>query len=123
MMSLPFSLSNVIMTSVSRATLISSSTKLLKVSFIVLVLRKREVNGTGGINSEIREDTEGHLNTEKGALRDVAASYTSAVHSMREQYDKEIWYYFKREKTFKKHSNRLEKKEMCVSSNLGIFQM
>lgn len=64
-MSLPFSLSRVIMTSASRATLIRSSTKLLKVSFMVLVLRKREANGTGGINSAIREDTEGRLNTER----------------------------------------------------------
>lgn len=66
LVSLPFSLSSVIMTSASRATLIRSSTKLLKVSFIVLVLRKREANGTGGVNSEIREDTDGRLNTEKG---------------------------------------------------------
>lgn len=30
----------------------SSSTKLLNVSFMVRVLRRREANGTGGFNSE-----------------------------------------------------------------------
>lgn len=85
-MSLPFSLSSVIMTSASRATLIKSSTKLLKVSFIVLVLRKREANGTGGINSEIREDTWRRLNTERErseTSRDECQNKDAAVNTFK----------------------------------------
>lgn len=48
----PFALSSAVITSSSKAMLISSSTKLLNVSFMVRVLRNREANGTGGFNSK-----------------------------------------------------------------------
>lgn len=48
----PFALSSAMTRSSSKATLMSSSTKLLKVSFMVRVLRNREAKGTEGFNSE-----------------------------------------------------------------------
>lgn len=54
----PFALSSAVTRSSSKAMLMSSSTKLLKVSFMVRVLRKREANGTGGFNSRYEHERE-----------------------------------------------------------------
>lgn len=48
----PLDLSRAVITSSSKAMLIKSSTKLLNVSFMVLVLSNREAKGTGGFRSE-----------------------------------------------------------------------
>lgn len=50
----PFALSSAVITSSSKAMLMSSSTKLLNVSFMVLVLSNRDANGTEGSNSKRR---------------------------------------------------------------------
>ncbi len=48
----PFALSSAVITCSSKAMLMSNSTKLLNVSFMVRVLRNRDANGTGGFNSK-----------------------------------------------------------------------
>lgn len=67
----PFSLSRALITSASRAMLISSSTKLLNVSFMVLVLRNREENGTGGVNSERQREKRERGDEGEGRTREI----------------------------------------------------
>lgn len=54
----PLALSSAVTRSSSKAMLMRSSTKLLKVSFMVLVLRKREANGPAGFKSKYQHRRE-----------------------------------------------------------------
>lgn len=75
----PFSLSRALITSASRAMLISSSTKLLNVSFMVLVLRNREENGTGGVNSERQREKREREDEGEGRTREIKQHITEEV--------------------------------------------